>query len=56
MTLRVVLEYDEVVNSWAAYCPEFPDINSYGVTQVEAFENFREASELYFEPSDYHVS
>ena len=25
MTLRVVLEYDEVIDSWAAYCPEMPE-------------------------------
>ena len=55
MTLRVVLEYDDVVNSWAAYCPELPGINSYGATQEEASANFKEAAELFFEPSDFLI-
>ena len=55
MTLRVVLEYDEVINSWAAYCPEMPGINSCGATQEEAATNFKEAAELFFEPSDFLV-
>ena len=46
MTLRVVLEYDEVIDSWAAYCPEMPGINSCGATQEEAAANFKEAAEL----------
>ena len=46
MTLRVVLEYDEVIDSWAAYCPEMPGINSCGATQEEA-------AELFIEPSKY---
>ena len=52
MTLRVVLEYDEVIDSWAAYCPEMPGINSCGATQEEAASNFKEAAELFFEPSN----
>ncbi len=55
MTLRVVLEYDDVVNSWAAYCPELPGINSCGPTLEKASENFKEAAELFFEPSDFKV-
>ncbi len=46
MKLRVVLEYDDVVNSWSAYCPELPGINSCGATQEEA-------AALFFEPSDF---
>ena len=53
MTLRVVLEYDEVIDSWAAYCSEMPGINSCGATQEEAAANFKEAAELFFEPSKY---
>ena len=41
MTLRVVLEYDEVIDSWAAYCPEMPGINSCGATQEEAAANLK---------------
>lgn len=55
MKLRVVLEYDDVINSWAAYCPEMPGINSCGATQEEAAENFKEAAELFFEPSDTFI-
>ena len=55
MTLRVVLEYDDVVDSWAAYYTELPGINSCGATQEEVFEHFKEASELFFEPSDFFV-
>lgn len=55
MTLRVILEYDEVVSSWAAYCPELPGINSCGATQEEASKNFKEAAELFFEPSDFLI-
>ena len=55
MTLRVVLEYDDVVDSWAAYCPELPGINSCGATQDEASKNFKEAAELFFESSDYSI-
>ena len=51
MTLRVVLEYDDI-DTWAAYCPEVPGINSCGATQEEATVNFKEAVELFFEPSD----
>lgn len=55
MTLRVVLEYDAVIDSWAAYCPEVPGLNSCGATQEEATENFKEAAELFFAPSDFHI-
>ncbi len=55
MRLRVILEYDEAVNAWAAYCPELPGINSCGATQEEASKNFKEAAELFFEPSDFIV-
>ncbi|MDY5123935.1 MAG: type II toxin-antitoxin system HicB family antitoxin [Treponema sp.] len=47
--------YDEVIDSWAAYCPEMPGINSCGATQEEAATNFKEAAELFFEPSDFLV-
>ena len=40
----------------AAYCPELPGINSYGATQEEASENFKEAAELFFEPSEYCIN
>lgn len=55
MTLRAVLEYDEVCGSWAAYCPELPGITSCGDTENEALANFKEAAELFFEPSEVPV-
>lgn len=55
MKLRVVVEYDEAVKSWATYCPELPGIASCGSTEDEALNNFREAAELFFEPSDTPV-
>ena len=55
MTLRLVLEYDDIAGSWAAYCPELPGVTSCGATQEEASVNFREAAELFFEPSDFPV-
>lgn len=55
MTLRVVLEYDDEAEAWAAYCPELPGVNSCGKTLEEAGENFKEAAELFFEPSETPV-
>lgn len=55
MTLRVVLEYDDVIDSWTVYCPEVPEINFCGATQEEAVANFKEAVELFFESSDFLI-
>ena len=55
MTLRVVLEYDEVIDSWAVYCPELPGVNSCGATAEETAANFKEVAELFFEPSDFLI-
>ncbi len=52
MTIRVVIEYDDVTESYAAYCPELPGCTSCGNTEEEAFRNMKEAIELYFEPTD----
>ena len=49
--LRVVLEYEEFIGFWAAYCPEMQGITSCGSTQEEAVANFKEAAELFFESS-----
>lgn len=37
MTLRVVLEYDDVTNSWVAYCLELPGANSHCAMQKEKY-------------------
>lgn len=52
MNIRVVIEYDEVTKSYAAYCPELPGCTSCGETEPEALENIKEAIELFFEPAD----
>lgn len=52
MNFRVVIEYDEEVGSYAAYCPELPGCASCGDTEEEALENIKEAIQLYLEPSE----
>ncbi len=52
MKLRVVIEYDEQVGSYAAYCPELPGCASCGDTEEETIANIREAIELYLEPDE----
>jgi predicted RNase H-like HicB family nuclease len=52
MNIRVIIEYDDVVKSYAAYCPELPGCTSCGDTEQEALDNMKEAIELFFEPSD----
>ena len=51
MKFRVVLEYDPVTRSYAAYCPELPGCASAGDTEPRALENIKEAIALYLEPS-----
>ena len=55
MKLRVVLEYDDVAKSWAAYCPELNGLSSCGRSQEDALKNFKEAAELFFEPSEFPI-
>ena len=50
MKWRVILEYDEEIDSWAAWCPELPGCTSAGETEERALENIREAIELYLQP------
>jgi len=56
MSLRTILEYDEVCKSWAIYCPELPGLTSCGETEEEALSNFKEAVDLYFEKDEIVVS
>ncbi len=51
MRFRVVVKYDPVVKSFAAYCPELPGCTSAGDTEEEALTNMREAIILYLEPT-----
>lgn len=55
MKLRVVFEYDEYVKSWSAFCPELPGLTSCGTTEEEAAKNFKEAAQLFFEPSGIEI-
>jgi predicted RNase H-like HicB family nuclease len=50
MKIRIITEYDEITNSYSAYCPELPGCTSCGDTEIEALESIKEAIELYFEP------
>jgi predicted RNase H-like HicB family nuclease len=56
MKLRVVVEYDPEVKSYAVYCPELPGCASAGDTEEEALENIKEAIALYLEPSPVKIS
>ena len=51
MKFRIVIEYDEETESYAAYCPELPGCASAGDTEAEAMANIREAIALYLEPA-----
>jgi predicted RNase H-like HicB family nuclease len=51
MKFRIILEYDPLTGSYAAYCPELPGCCSAGDTEKEALSNAREAVALYLEPS-----
>ena len=51
MTFRVVVKYDPVTKSYAAYCPELPGCASAGDTEEEALANIREAIILYLQPT-----
>jgi predicted RNase H-like HicB family nuclease len=50
MKFRIVVQYDPVTKSYAAYCPELPGCCSAGDTEKEALENAKEAIALYLEP------
>ena len=56
MHLRAVIEFDEEVRSYSAYCPELPGCASAGDSEEEALSNLKEAIELYLEPDDLHLS
>ena len=50
MKVRVIVEYDQEVGCYAAYCPELPGCASAGDTENEALDNIKEAIALYLEP------
>jgi len=56
MKIRVVIEYDPVARSYAAWCPELPGCTSCGATEEEAYQNMHEAVELYLDPSPGEVA
>ncbi|PKB79247.1 MAG: hypothetical protein BZY88_14375 [SAR202 cluster bacterium Io17-Chloro-G9] len=55
MKLRVVVEFDSDVDSFAAFCPELPGCASAGDTEEEALENIKEAIALYLEPTPVDI-
>ncbi|MBV9763176.1 MAG: type II toxin-antitoxin system HicB family antitoxin [Acidobacteriaceae bacterium] len=52
MKFRILLEFDPVVGSFSAVCPELPGCASAGDTEDEARRNIEEAIKLYLAPSD----
>lgn len=56
MKVRVVIEYDAVAKSYAAYCPELPGCTSCGDTEQGALRQFKQALKLYFEPKPVKLS
>ena len=56
MKLRVVVEYDPEVSSYASYCPELPGCASAGDTEEDALRNIEEAIALYLAPSPVKIS
>lgn len=50
MLIRVILEYDNEAQSFAATCPELNFISSCGETKEEAIDNLKEAIHLLLEP------
>jgi predicted RNase H-like HicB family nuclease len=56
MRFRVVLEYDPVVESYSAVCPELPGCASAGQTQEEARRGIEEAIRLYLSPAEIELS
>lgn len=52
MKFRVVIEFDPIVNSYSAICPELPGCASAGDTEDEARVNIEEAIRLYLGPVD----
>ena len=55
MKLRVIVEYDSDVDSFAVFCPELPGCASAGETEEEALTNIKEAIALYLEPSEVTI-
>ena len=51
-----MLEYDSVVNSYYAVCPELPGCASACQTEEQARQNIEEAIRLYLEPSQLALS
>ena len=49
MKIKVIIEYDNETNSYSAVCPQLPGCVSCGDTEEEAFENIKEAIQLYLE-------
>ncbi len=56
MKFRVVIEFDPVVDSYSAICPELPGCASAGDTEDEARINIEEAIRLYLLPAEILLS
>jgi predicted RNase H-like HicB family nuclease len=51
MSIQIVLECDELAQSYSVYRPELPVCTSCGDTEKEAMKKIHEAIKLYLEPS-----
>ncbi len=52
MKFRIVLEFDPIVGSFSAICPELPGCASAGETEEEARRNIEDAIRLYLAPAE----
>ncbi len=50
MIIRVILEWDEEVQSYSATCPELNFVSSCGDSREEAISNLKDAISLMLEP------
>jgi predicted RNase H-like HicB family nuclease len=54
--IRAIVEHDAEAQAYSVYCQELPGCASAGDTEEEALENFKQAIQLYLEPSPVEVT
>ncbi|MEL7351306.1 MAG: type II toxin-antitoxin system HicB family antitoxin [Cyanobacteria bacterium P01_A01_bin.116] len=55
MTVRVILEWDDEVQSYSATCPELNFVSSCGESREEVIANLKDAIQLMLEPIPEHL-
>jgi predicted RNase H-like HicB family nuclease len=53
--VRVILEWDDEVQSYSATCPELNFVSSFGDSKEAAVENLQDAIKLMLEPIPEHL-